>query len=385
MSERASESSGLRGLPGPATLAASFGMSDDQDDLRAATRAVLERYAPLSVRARTGEEPAGEVWAALTGLGLPGMLVPERWGGAGLGPADAAVVLEESGRVLLPAPLLSTTLAVATVLAHADPDQAALLLPRVAAGELVVTVAVAEAGGWSAAAPATTAVRRAEGWSVTGSKMLVLDGAQATTMIVAASTGTGTGLFLVDSSDAGVTATPTPTLDVTRRFARVAFAAAPARQLGREFGEHLVADVLDLAVVLLGAEQVGATRRALEIAVEHARTRVQYGRAIGSFQAVKHRLADMLIDVEYAGSIAAYAAWAVSDGPDELPVLAGTLKTTVAEASVRGAEGLIQVLGGTGFTWEHVAHLFYKRALSDRLLFGSVEDLQDRSARLLGF
>ncbi len=367
-------------LPAPATLAAAFGMGADQEALRAATRAVLERHAPLTVPRRTTGGP--DPWLALTAVGLPGALVPERWGGAGLGPSDVAVALEEAGRVLLPAPLLSTTLAVATLLAHADDAQAARVLPGVADGSTVATVALAGPDGW-AGPPPVAAQEITGGWALTGVTTLVLDGAEAGVLVVPAATPGGTALFLVHAGE-GVRATAIPALDVTRRFAEVRFTAAPAERLGDDTGDHVTGDLLDLAVVLLASEQAGAARRALEISVEHAGTRVQYGRAIGSFQAVKHRLADMLIDVEYAASMASYASWAVTGGRDELAVLSGTLAVTVAEASVRVAEGMIQILGGTGFTWEHVAHLYYKRALSDRQLFGSPDARLDRSATLLG-
>lgn len=366
-------------LPAPATLAAAFGMGDDQEALRAATRAVLERHAPLTVPGATTGGP--DPWPALTAVGLPGALVPERWGGAGLGPSDVAVALEEAGRVLLSAPLLSTTLAVTILLAHADDALAARVLPGVADGSTVATVAVAGPDGW--AGPPPVSAHESDGWSLTGVTTLVLDGAEADVLVVPAATPDGTALFVVHAGE-GVRATATPALDVTRRFAEVRFTAAPAERLGDDTGHHLAGDLLDLAVVLLASEQVGAARRALEISVEHAGTRVQYGRAIGSFQAVKHRLADMLIDVEYAASTASYAAWAVTGGRDELAGLSGTLAVTVAEASVRVAEGMIQILGGTGFTWEHVAHLYYKRALSDRQLWGSPDARLDRSATLLG-
>ena len=374
-------------IPQPASLGSVFGMSPDQDALRDAVRTVLRERAGLSVTARTGFSTAKgqQLWSVLTDLGVPGMLVPTSLGGSGLNYIDVVVALEEAGRVLLPAPLAATVTAVAAVLAAEDAPAAERLLPGIAAGGLRATVALSEAADPVGDQPATTAEHAGGSWSLTGAKELVLAAHEADVFVVSATTAAGPGLFTVETTAAGVVVEKLPSLDLTRSFARVELDHAVALPLGVVGAPGLVERVADLAIVFLSAEAAGATQQALDMSVEYATTRFQYDRAIGSFQAIKHRCADMLIETEYARSAVYYAAWAATSEPDELGVLAGVLKSTAAEASLFVAENMIQIHGGIGFTWEHPAHLFYKRALSDRLLFGGPEIHQDRMASALGF
>ena len=371
--------------PHPSTLAAALGFDDAQLQMRRYLRSLLERHAPLSVATRTAHDAKGErqIWRRRTEVGLAGVLVPEHLGGSGLSLVDAAVALEEAGRTLLPVPLLSVTLCAAVILGSGDAVRIEEILPQVADGTVIPALALGENSAWPTGAPATSASNDS-GWHLTGTKTAVLDGATADLLLVPATTDAGLALFTVDPHATGVTRVPNPALDVTRHLAEITFRQAPARPLGPLPWPTAVTDALDVGVVLCAAEQVGAAQHCLELTVEHARSRSQYGRAIGSFQAVKHRCADMLIEVEYGRSLAYYAAWAATGDRDELPVLAGSLKSVVGDGFVEVAEQMIQVHGGIGFTWEHVAHLFYKRALTDRLLFGLPEDMLDRSAEHLG-
>ena len=375
-------------VPAPVSFAAAFGMQAEQDALRESVRSVLARACPLSVGQRTAPATAGDavlrpLWQTLCDQGIVGALVPEHLGGAGLSHVDVAVALEEAGRTLLPAPLLATTTAVAVLLAARDEGAAEQYLPPIAAGVLRATLAVAEHGRWTNS-PAVLAEAAGNAYLLSGRKDLVLDGAGAGLLIVSATADDGAGLYLVDSSLDGVTTTPTASLDSTRALGEVILTGAPAVRLGVADGGALLGTALDLAVVLLAAEQIGGARHLLDLTVEYAQTRVQYGRTIGSFQAVKHRLADMSIAVEYARSSTYYAAWAATSGVEELPVVSAMLKNVVARAYVDVAEGAIQIHGGTGFTWEHVAHLFYKRALTDRELYGAPDQHLDRLAARLG-
>ena len=314
------------------------------------------------------------------------MLVPQSLGGSGLSAVDAGVALEESGRVLSPAPLLSSTLAVAVLVDSSDTDRVPELLTQVADGRSIPALALGEGTGWPAGAPTTTAHWRAGHWSLQGAKTMVVGGTQADVLVVAARKPTGeTALFIVDARADGLDVVNAASLDLTRDLADVRLTDAAGTEVGGSVQPTCVAEILDLGVVLCAAEQVGAAQRALELTVEYAVSRNQYGRAIGSFQAVKHRCVDMLVEVEYARALSRYAVWAAVAGRAELPVLAGSLKSVVGDGGVTVAEQMIQVHGGIGFTWEHVAHLFYKRALSDRLLFGLASEASERTAAALGF
>ncbi|HEU0103428.1 MAG TPA: acyl-CoA dehydrogenase family protein [Mycobacteriales bacterium] len=366
-------------------LATAFGLDDDQAALRAAVRAAVARHSPMSVvrtamDAPTASDPA--FWAVLADVGLPGALVPEQCGGAGLGVVDVVVALEETGAALLCAPHLSTLAASAALAGAPHRERWAEPLGAIAGGGLQATLAVAEGGQWRPDRLTTVAGADADGaWRLSGHKELVLDGATAGLLLVSADTADGPGLFAVRGDDPGVTAVPVPALDQTRKLADVTLTGAPALRVG---GADDLERALDVTVVLLGAEQLGAAQRILDRTLEHARTRTQYGRAIGSFQAVKHRLADVLIEVEYARAVVHHTAWAATSGPAELPAGVGVLRSTVSPALVQAAATAVQVHGGTGFTWEHDSHLYYKRAVSDELLFGSTTAHLDRLAHLLG-
>jgi len=247
-------------------------------------------------------------------------------------------------------------------------------------------VALAEADGrWDEAGVTLHATGAVDSWTLTGEKFFVVDGASADVVLVAARTRGGVSVLAVEKGAAGLAAIPMSTLDQTRKQARLAFDATPARLVGREGqGWPAISAMLDLAIVALAAEQAGGTQRVLEMAVEYAKARVQFGRRIGSFQAIKHKCADMLLDVESARSATYYAGQAAAAGDEELPILASLAKSCCSEAYSRAAAENIQVHGGIGFTWEHPAHLYFRRAKSSELLFGDPAYHRELLARRIG-
>jgi alkylation response protein AidB-like acyl-CoA dehydrogenase len=355
-----------------------FALSEEQQELRRTVRAFLEQKAPETEVRRLMETDEGydpAVWRQMAEqLGLQGLAVPEDLGGSGYSFRELAIVLEEMGRALLPSPFFASAVLATTALLHAGDDAAAKeLVPELASGARIGTLAVGEGNGrWDAEAIATTARAAGDGWTVSGTKRFVPDGHVADLLLVAARTDAGVSLFAVDAGASGVTRTPLFTMDQTRKLADVELAGAPARLVGAE-GQAwpVIEETLRLAAVALAAEQVGGAQRCLEISVQYAQDRIQFGRPIGSFQAVKHKCADMLMRTELARSAAEYAAWCAAQGDADLPVAAAMAKSYCSEAYFDVAAETIQVHGGIGFTWEHPAHLYFKRAKSSELLLGS--------------
>jgi len=343
---------------------------DVADALRETTRRLLADHAPPAEVRRLMANADGfdrRLWFRLAAVGLPGLLVPEQYGGAGLGFGELAVVLEEVGRALLPAPLLATTLATAALIEAGETAQ----LPGIAAGTTLATVAIT--GGHRN--PDRLDVQARDNDRLYGVATHVLDGQVADLIVVAAH---GPALFLVDTKAPGLARTPLPTLDQTRRLSRVTFANTPAQPIGASL-DHL----RDLAAVALAAEQVGGAARCLEMAVEYAKVRTQFGRPIGTFQAIQHRCADVLVAVESARSAAHHAAQLAAGHSSELPAYAALAATTCAAAYTFAAGENIQIHGGIGFTWEHDAHLYLKRAKSSEALFGSPARYRTRLAELV--
>jgi alkylation response protein AidB-like acyl-CoA dehydrogenase len=369
-----------------------FVFSEEQRQLRHAVRGFLEEVSPETEVRRLMETPEGydpDVWARLaTELDLVGLAVPAEYGGSGAGFVEIAVVCEEMGRRLLCAPYLSTAvLAVAALLRASDPAAAKTWLPRIATGETTATLAFAEeTGRWDAAGVTTTATPAPEGWRLTGTKSYVLDGHTAGLLLVAARTDAGVSLFALDGDAPGVTRARLRTVDLTRRLARVELADTPATLVGEDgAGWPVIEHVLDLAAVALAAEQAGGAQVALDMAVQYAKDRVQFGRPIGSFQATKHRCADMLLEVESARSAAYFAAWSAAGGDDaQLATNAAVAKSYCSDAFTQVTADNIQVHGGIGFTWEHPAHLYFRRAKSDELLFGDPSAWRERVASRVG-
>lgn len=393
----------------------------EQDEMRRTLREILgKRCGPDEVKAaaRTATGHDRELWRQLAGqLGLPGIAVAEEYGGVGCGPADLALACEETGRALLPSPLLATAaLAAPLIAALGTPDQRAALLPPLAAGELTAALAVpgpalatalgltgenapgdwaggGRAGGVQARTatpdptpdpdPADTpgAPAPAPAWRLYGEVAQVLDGHCADLLLVAAHTGgfarSRTLLFLVRGDAPGLVRSRQPTLDETRPQGRVQLRDVPAELLGEGVDPlPALAATGRTAAAVLAAEAVGAADRALARTVGYVREREQFGRAIGSFQAVKHRLADLYVHVQAARSAAYYAAWDPGQGALALAQALEALRTTAGEA--------IQLHGGIGFTWEHDAHLYFKRAAADELLFGPVHRLRAHAAQRSG-
>lgn len=367
-----------------------FSETDEQRALRDAVADLMAKHSnEPRVRALlatdTGFDPA--VWQELAAMGLLGLLIPEQYGGAGAGPVEVGIVMEEMGRALFGSPFLATAIVVPGLLAAAgDGRQAAAALPRIAAGELVATVAVAEGG--SARLPeriATSARLTGDTWRVSGTKRFVLAGRSAGLIYVLAGTDAGPAVFAVDAGAPGLEVVALATVDQTRRQCRVQFAETPARLVGEPGrGAEIFTAALDWAAVALLSEQAGGARRATEMASEYARTRYQFGRAIGSFQAVKHMCADMLLEAESTVSAARFVAAAFAEqAPTRLADLA-LAQAYCSEAYVFVAATNIQVHGGIGFTWEHPAHLYLRRARSDAQLLGDPSWHRERYLEQIG-
>ena len=364
--------------------------SEEVEEFRKAVRALLERRCTsadvrLTLDTALGYDPA--LWRRLAQeVGVVGLTVPERHGGGGFSLLEAHVVLEELGRFLAPTPFLgSSVLAVQTVLATGDESAAARILPSLADGTRIATLAWVERD-WTPASCVTRATPRPDGaWELSGRKRYVLDGHAADILLVPARSARGTSIFEVEAAGAGVRVQPLVTMDMTRRLAAVELDGAVGRLIGGDGdGGAVIARVLDLACVALSAEQVGAAERCLTMTVDYTKERVQFGRPIGSFQALKHRMADMLVLVESARSVSYAAAWAAAHEPARLPSLAATAKSYCSEAFFEVSAETIQLHGGIGFTWEHDAHLYFKRAHGSMHLFGDPAWHRARLATIAG-
>jgi alkylation response protein AidB-like acyl-CoA dehydrogenase len=354
-----------------------FAFSEEQEELRSAVRRFLAEKSPepqvrRMMATEEGYDP--DVWRQMADqLGLQSLAIPEKYGGAGFGFVELVVVLEEMGAALLCAPYLSSVVLGANALATSG-DEAAQheWLPKIASGESIVTLALLEdSGKWTLDAVSMTATRDGGSWVLDGHKNFVLDGHVADLVLVAARTEGGLSLFALEGDAEGLVRHLLPTMDQTRKQARLELSRAPATLIGAEGGAAPgLTKTLQLAAVALAAEQVGGAQRCLDSSVEYAKTRIQFGRPIGSFQAIKHKCADMLLEVESARSAAYYAGWAAAEDSDELAVVASLAKSYCSEAYFHAAAENIQIHGGIGFTWEHDAHLYFKRAKSSELLFG---------------
>jgi alkylation response protein AidB-like acyl-CoA dehydrogenase len=365
--------------------------TEEQDELRASVRRFLGDKSPSEAVRRWMESAEGydpALWQQMAGqLGLQGLAVPEEFGGAGYGPVELGIVLEEMGRVLVPAPFLATVaLAGQALTASDDPEAQARWLPGIADGSLTATVAfTGEHGGGPLASVTARATPDGADWRVSGTAMFVVDGATADLLLVVARADEGLGLYAVEADTAGVSRSRLDALDPTRRLGRIDLDGALARRVGPagDAGEYLQR-VLDLAVVALAHEQVGGASACLDASVGYAKIRVQFNRPIGSFQAIKHKCADLLLEVEAARSAVYSAAWAAAEDPDELATAAAVAGAWSAQTYAHAAKDNIQIHGGIGFTWEHDAHLHLKRAKSTELLFGTPVRHRARLADLVG-
>jgi alkylation response protein AidB-like acyl-CoA dehydrogenase len=368
-----------------------FGFSEEQEELRRLVRRFLEEKSPETEVRRLMATPEGydeAVWRQMADqLALQAMIIPEAFGGAGFSYVELLVVLEEMGAALLCAPYFSTVALATNALLSAN-DEVAMKqwLPTIASGETIATLALIEdSGKWDLESITTAATKRDGSWTLDGHKSFVLDGHTANVILVAAKSDAGLSLFAVEGTAPGLTRTALATMDQTRKQARLEFASTPATLVGRE-GDAAggLERTLQLAAVALAAEQVGGAQRVLDNAVEYAKNRFQFGRPIGSFQAIKHKCADMLLEVESAKSAAYYGAWAAANDEAELPIAASLAKSYCSEAYFHCAGENIQIHGGIGFTWEHHAHLYFKRAKSSELLLGDPAYHRELLAQRLG-
>jgi alkylation response protein AidB-like acyl-CoA dehydrogenase len=368
-----------------------LGVTEELQELRDSVRRFLADRAPISRVRELMETEDGidrAVWEqAGAQLGLLGLAIPEEYGGAGFGFAEQAIVLEELGAALYGGPYLASGVLAATALL-ASPDEGARrdLLPAIASGEVIATVAFTEDdGSWDPAAARLAAVKAGDSWRLDGHKSFVLDGGAAGLVLALAVADGRLSLFAVDASAAGLTRTVLPTLDQTRKLARLEFDGVQARLIGSPGDAAAVMDrVLDVAAIALAAEQLGGAQRALDMTVEYTKVRHQFGRPIGSFQGLKHRLADLLLEVESLRSAVTYAASAVAEGSAEVPVLAPLVKAYASDTYFHVAAEAIQMHGGIGFTWEHDAHLYFKRAKSSELFLGDASYHRERLATRIG-
>lgn len=375
-----------------------FAFDDAQQALRESARKFLSDHAsPERTRAamesELGYDP--EVWRRMAQeMGWTAVTIPEAWGGFGLGYVELIALLEEMGRHLLASPFLATVGLGANALLIAGSDaQRATWLPGIASGDTRATLAATgESGRWEPGSVSTTATATGDGgFRLSGVERHVLDGHFADLIVVAArAPGTkatdGIGLFLVPADAEGLEREALPTMDMTRRRGALTLTdvVVPAEAVlhapdGAGGGEALER-ILDLGRVALAAEQAGAAEACLEMAVEYAKVRVQFGRPIGSFQAIKHMCADMMLHVESARSAAYYAGWAAANGADDLAEAAITAQAYCSEAFFHCASQNIQIHGGIGFTWEHDAHLYFKRARASEHLLGDPAQLRERMA-----
>jgi alkylation response protein AidB-like acyl-CoA dehydrogenase len=373
-----------------------FAFSEEQEQLREAVRKFMEAKSPSSEVRRLMETTEGydeAVWKQMAQeLGLQSLHLPEAHGGQGFTFVELGIVLEEMGRVLLCAPYFSTVVLAADAIMNAATDaQQGELLPGIASGETIAALAFTEPNGrWDASGITMEATGKGDSYQLSGTKMFVIDGHTANTIItVARLAGTsgedGISFFAVDGDASGLTRTPLATMDQTRKQARLDFSDVVARPLGEPgAGWAALSKTLDQAAVGLSNEMVGGAQKVLEMAVDYAKVRVQFGRPIGSFQAIKHKCADMLLEVESAKSAAYYAAWAAAEDNEELPVVASLAKAYCSDAYFHAAAENIQIHGGIGFTWEHDAHLYFKRAKSSEILLGDATYHRELLAQRIG-
>jgi len=363
----------------------------EHEQLRQTVRRFMENESGEQTVRKLMETERGydaKTWERLASeLSLVGLIVPEQYGGAGLGPIELGIVMEEMGRVLFCGPYLSTAvLATSAILGCANDSTKAKLLPAIASGKSIAALAfVEEHGRWDADSIAMKASKDGANWKLSGVKDYVIDGNIADVLLVVAQGDNGPGLFQVDSTASKLERTALPTLDLTRKLARLSFSNTPATQLSQGDATGAIRHALALGATMLAAEQVGGAQRCLELATEYAKTRLQFGRPIGTFQAIKHKCADMLVETEFARSAAYHAVFAATENDEaQLQAAAYIARSYCSEAFFHAAAENIQIHGGMGFTWEDPAHLYFKRARASSMMFGDPIDQRQKLAATLG-
>ncbi len=368
------------------TTMATIGAEERNAFLDQWRRLLAARWPEAALR-RATESRTGfdrELWAEIAAIGVTGLIIDEAHGGIG---ADAALlgrVMEEAGAVLLASPLLSSAVLAAGLLqALGDADAAARLLPGIADGSRIATLALAGTrADWTAADVAVTAEPVGNGWRLHGLATFVTDGADADTLLVVARVDDGLAIFEVDPAQVGIA--PLPSFDRSQRLADLSFAGSAATRLGGDVPAwEAVEAALDLGRVALAGEQAGGTRRMFEMTVDYAKSRHQFGRAIGSFQAIKHMAADLLLESESCTSAARHAAEQLAAGTPEKDQAVALASFACADAFVHTTAQAIQMHGGIAFTWAHPAHLYLRRARADAQLFGSPDAARERFVQAL--
>jgi len=363
---------------------------EDQVEFRAFVTQFLDQRCGESEVRRLMEDERGydpAVWKqASEQLGLAGLGIPEEYDGSGAGFREMAVVLEALGSSLACLPFFSTAVLAASALLLGDDEEARKKhLPGIASGRTVATLAQAERGGASAADIHTSAERAGDHFLLSGSKCFVVDGHTADLLLVVANAPEGLSLFAVDGGAAGLTRSLMPSLDQTRKLARMELERVPARLIGAEgSAPALIERVRDRAALAIACEQLGTASRALSMAVDYAKKRIQFGRPIGSFQAVKHRCVEMAQRVEAARSATEWGAATVAEGSAQVGVAAALASVCSTDAAVFVTAENVQLHGGIGFTWEHPAHLYFRRARSSALLHGSADDARELLLQRIG-
>jgi alkylation response protein AidB-like acyl-CoA dehydrogenase len=375
-----------------------IGFTEEQELLRTSARRFLENECPTAFVRQRMAEPAAvtdDFWRKLAGQGWFGILYPEEAGGSGLGLVDMTVLMEEMGRAVMPGPFFSTVLlGGAAILEAGSPAQRQEWLPLIAAGDAKVSLAWTEPNArWDAAGIVASGRETTAGFVLSGTKLFVPDAHLSNALVVAVRTRDGStmedgvSLFLVPTDAAGLAITLLPTIDETRKLCEVRLdnvAVPPTALLGElHAGWPALARVLDRATVALCAEMCGGAQRVLDMTTDYAKIRVAFGKPIGSYQGVKHRAADMLVDIENAKSLTYYAAWASDEELTDATLAVSMAKAYASDAYRKVAGAGIQLHGGIGFTWEHDLQLYFKRAKASEVAFGDAAWHRERVARLL--
>jgi alkylation response protein AidB-like acyl-CoA dehydrogenase len=363
-------------------------LTDDQVEFQSTVRSFLEKRfrEPVSRLRESPDDVDDESWRAFAGLELLGLGVPEELHGSGGSLVELGLVLEEMGAALTGTPFLATTLASQALATLAPPDLTRTWMDAIREGSCIATLSLpVNLGRWDELETPVLAEHRGDGWVLTGVEPRVMFGHVAHVVVSMARTPDGPGLFLTETGQAGLTATAVPTMDPTRPMASVTFEDATATlvALCREGWQGDARRVLDIAAAALAAEQLGGARRCLQDAVEYATVRFQHGQAIGSFQAIKHRCADVFIGCEAARSVGYHALSVASSGTGDLATAATVARIAATTAYTNAAEASIQIHGAIGFTQEHPAHLFLKRAKSSEVLLGDLASQRERLAQCL--
>ncbi|MCP4006997.1 MAG: acyl-CoA/acyl-ACP dehydrogenase [bacterium] len=369
-----------------------FAFSEEQEAFRAEIRRFVEERWPIAEVRRLMETPEGferTIWKQMAqDLGLQGIAIAEEHGGQGFGFVELGIALEEFGRQLSGGPFLSTTcMAVPAIQRLATPEQQAEWLGQIAAGELIATLALADAGDAATRGGINvSASTRGEEFALSGHKRFVIDGQNADLILVAARDGEALGLFAVRSDAVGLDVAAVDGFDPTRKLADLVLDATPAVRVG-EAGDRgsFLQECQDIASVGLAADGLGGTESCLEAGVAYAKQRMQFSRPIGSFQAIKHKAAEVLLELELARSVGYWSWWVVDSREADLGEAASIAKSMVGDGYMRASRENIQIHGGMGYTWENDAHLFYKRARSADMLGGTPTAHRLRLAEGLGF